>query len=313
MRVGLLVPPQLDPRQVVPMAVRAEEQGFDFVACGEHVFFHGPVSNAFVTLAAAAGATSRIRLMTALTVLPIYPPALAAKMIATLDGVSDGRLEIGIGVGGEHPAEFEACGVPVQERGRRTDEALTVLSALFTGEPVHLAGEWTTLHGQVLEPTPVQRPGPPTWIGGRSKAAMHRAGQHGDGWLPYLVTPEQLHAGLVTARAAAVECGRGADGIRGGVFCWSAVDADGRWARQAALDVVSGIYQQDLSDRADRYLVAGTPTEVICRLREHADAGADTVLLAPACEDVDLQRVVDTFAAQVLPELRRAPVRPATG
>lgn len=114
MRLGLMIPPQLDPRQLVPMAVRAEEQGFDFVACGEHVFFHGPVSNAFVTLAAAAGATRRIRLMTALTVLPIYPAALAAKMITTLDGVSDGRVEIGIGVGGEHPPEFEACGVPVR-------------------------------------------------------------------------------------------------------------------------------------------------------------------------------------------------------
>jgi alkanesulfonate monooxygenase SsuD/methylene tetrahydromethanopterin reductase-like flavin-dependent oxidoreductase (luciferase family) len=81
MRVGLMVPPQLDPRQVVPTAVRAEAQGFDLLACGEHVFFHGPVSNAFVTLAAAAGATRRIRLMTALTVLPIYPAALAAKMV----------------------------------------------------------------------------------------------------------------------------------------------------------------------------------------------------------------------------------------
>ncbi len=308
MRVGLMVPPQLDPRQVVPMAVRAEDQGFDFVACGEHVFFHGPVSNAFVTLAAAAGATSRIRLMTALTILPIYPAVLAAKMIATLDGVSDGRVEIGVGVGGEHPPEFEACGVPIRERGRRTDESLNVLSALFTGEPVHFAGRWTTLDGQILEPAPVQRPAPPIWIGGRREAAIRRAGRHGDGWLPYLVTPEQLHAGLVTARDAAVECGRVAEDVRGGVFCWAAVDIDGRWARRTVLDVVSGIYQQDLSARADSYLVAGTPTEVTSRLREHAGAGAETVVFAPACQSVDLERVVDTFATQVLAELRLAPM-----
>jgi alkanesulfonate monooxygenase SsuD/methylene tetrahydromethanopterin reductase-like flavin-dependent oxidoreductase (luciferase family) len=93
-------------------------------------------------------------------VLPIYPAALAAKIIATLDGVSDGRVEIGIGVGGEHPPEFEACGVPLRERGRRTDEALTVMSALFTGEPVHFDGRYTTLRGQQLEPVPVQRPVP---------------------------------------------------------------------------------------------------------------------------------------------------------
>jgi probable F420-dependent oxidoreductase len=307
MRVGLMIPPQLDPRHLVPMAVRAEEQGFDFIACGEHVFFHGPVSNAFVTLAAAAGATRRIRLMTALTVLPIYPAALAAKMMATLDGVSDGRVEIGIGVGGEHPPEFEACGVPVRERGRRTDEALEVLSALFTGEPVHFDGRYTTLEGQVLDPPPVQRPRPPLWIGGRREAAIRRAGRHGDGWLPYLITPEQVHTGLASARAVAVDAGRSGGDVAGGVFCWSTVGADGGWARRTSVEVVSGIYQQDLGARADRYLVAGTPEEVAARLREYADAGAETVVFAPASPSVDLERVVDTFARDVLPEVRRGP------
>lgn len=306
MRLGLMIPPQLDPRQLVPMAVRAEEQGFDFVACGEHVFFHGPVSNAFVTLAAAAGATRRIRLMTALTVLPIYPAALAAKMIATLDGVSDGRVEIGIGVGGEHPPEFEACGVPVRERGRRTDEALEVLSALFTGEPVHFDGRYTTLDGQVLDPLPVQRPAPPIWVGGRREAAIRRAGRHGNGWLPYLVTPEQVHSGLASARAVALDAGRSGGDVAGGVFCWSTVDADGGWARRTGVEVVSGIYQQDLSVRADHYLEGGTPDKVASRLREYADAGAETVVFAPACSSVDLERVVDTFANHVLPELRPA-------
>jgi probable F420-dependent oxidoreductase len=307
MRVGLMVPPQLDPRQVVPTAVRAEAQGFDLLACGEHVFFHGPVSNAFVTLAAAAGATRRIRLMTALTVLPIYPAALAAKMIATLDGVSDGRVEIGIGVGGEHPPEFDACGVPVRERGRRTDEALTVLSALLAGGPVQFAGRWTTLEGQALDPLPVQRPGPPIWVGGRREASIRRAGRHGDGWLPYLVTPDQLRDGLAAARQVAEEAGRSPTAVAGGVFCWSAVDHDGDWARRTVVDVVNGLYRQDLSSRADRYLVAGAPDEVASRLGEYADAGAQTVVFAPACPSEDLDRVVDTFASHVLPRLRPTP------
>jgi len=99
-----MLPPQLDPGRVVPLARRAEELGYDILARGEHVFFHVPTPNAFVALAAAAGATARIRLLSAATVLPVYPAPLAAKMVATLDGVSGGRFELGVGVGGEYPA-----------------------------------------------------------------------------------------------------------------------------------------------------------------------------------------------------------------
>ena len=266
MRAGLMMPPGAPASHVTALARDAEELGFDFLACGEHVFFHGPTANAFIALAAAAGATERIRLLSALTILPVYPPALAAKMIATLDGVSGGRFELGVGVGGEFPAEFEACGIPVAERGRRTDEALTVLARLFTGEPVHFAGRYTTLAGQRLQPVPVQRPRPPIWVGGRREASMIRAGRYGDGWLPYLITPERLASGLATAREAAQRHGRAAGDVRGGVYCWLTVDADGNWARRTVADTVSTIYQQDLRPKAGQLLVGGTPAEVAARL-----------------------------------------------
>ena len=90
-------------RPSLPAEARAaEEAGYDGVATGEHLFFHGPVTNAFVSLAAAAGATTRIRLLSSLTVLPLYPAALAAKLAATLDQVSGGRFDMGVGVGGEY-------------------------------------------------------------------------------------------------------------------------------------------------------------------------------------------------------------------
>lgn len=89
MRAGIVLP--RDQRQVPAMARWAEEQGFDHVACGEHLFFHGRTANTFVVLAAAAGATVRIRLLSALTILPVYPAVLAAKLAATLDQVSSGR------------------------------------------------------------------------------------------------------------------------------------------------------------------------------------------------------------------------------
>jgi alkanesulfonate monooxygenase SsuD/methylene tetrahydromethanopterin reductase-like flavin-dependent oxidoreductase (luciferase family) len=220
--------------------------------------------------------------------------------------VSRGRFELGVGVGGEFPAEFEACGVPLEERGRRTDEALTVLGELFTGRPVDFAGTYGSLHGAVLQPPPVQRPRPPLWIGGRREAALRRTARFGDGWLPYLVSPEQLAAGLARIRVLAEDHGRAADAIQGGVFCWSVVDPDRDWARRTALDTLGALYQQDLTRQADRYLVAGTPDEAAARLREYADAGAGSIVFAPACQPVDLDRVIDTFATDVLPRLQNA-------
>lgn len=304
MRIGLMLPVSIDPAEVVSTARRAEEQGFDFLACGEHVFFNVPATNAFVCLAAAAGATERIGLLSAVTLLPLYPAALAAKMIATLDRVSHGRFELGVGVAGEYPAEFAACGVPVTERGARTDEALALLRRLFTGEPVTFDGRYARVDGERLAPQPTRPGGPPVWIGGRRPAAMRRAGRYANVWLPYLVTPQRLADSLATVREAAVEHGRDQRDVRGAILCWSVVDSDARWARRAAVEATGTMYAQDFEPMADRYLVTGKPAEVIERLTEYADAGAESVLLGPACPDEDRPRVIDTFANEVLPALR---------
>lgn len=312
MRVGLMFPPHDDPAEVAPVARCAERQGFDFFACGEHIFFHGPVSNAFVTLAAAAGATQRIRLLSALSVLPLYPAALAVKMAVTLDRVSDGRFDLGVGVGGEYPAEFAAAGVPLGERGRRADEALALLDTLCSGERVEFSGQFSTVDGELLAPLPVQRPRPPIWVGGRRQPAMRRAGRFGDVWLPYLVTPEKLATSLARVREFAVAAGRSPDAVRGAVFCWSAVADDAQWARRTALDTVSRTYRQDFTDLAKDYLVAGDVAEVTDRLVEYAEAGADSVVFAPACPRRMRDRVIETFATEVMPALRTSSDRERT-
>lgn len=306
MRVGLMFPPAADPGEIPALARRAEEAGFDFFCCGEHLFFHGPAVNAFVGLAAAAGATERIRLLSALTVLPVYPAALAVKLVATLAVVSHGRFELGVGVGGEHPPEFVAAGVPLRERGRRADETLDLLSRLLTGDPVTFRGEFTTVEDLTLQPVPATRP--PVWVGGRRRAAMRRAARHGDVWLPYLVTPRRLAESLSEVRTLAAASGRVPESVRGGVFCWSTVDKDGDWARRAVVRAVSETYRQDFGPYADSYLLHGNPARVRERLAEYAGAGAEHIVFAPACPDADLDRVIDTFATEVLPFLgeRRA-------
>jgi len=303
-----MIPPHADPAEVTGLARQAERAGFDFLACGEHVFFHSPALNAFVALAAAAGATARIRLLTALTILPLYPPALAAKQAATLDRVSGGRLDLGIGVGGEYPAEFAAVGVPVRERGRRADEALGVLTLLFAGDSVSFGRpdgpEARAMPAQQLSPLPVQRPRPPLWIGGRSPSSTRRAGRFGDVWMPYMHTPGQLAAGLLQARVAAAEYGRPADAIRGAYFCWTAVSDDPAVARRAAVETLNRVYAQDFGRAVDRYVPAGTPSQVATRLAEYASAGAESVVLAPACAPEDCPRVIRTLADELIPALR---------
>jgi probable F420-dependent oxidoreductase len=301
LRVALFIGP--DPARTVEQARRAEALGFDGVASGEHVFFHGPVGNSFVTLAAAAGVTSRVRLISSLTVLPLYPAALAVKLATTLDQVSGGRFELGVGVGGEFPPEFTAVGVDPAERGARTDETLELARRFWARGPVSFDGRFTQVPALELQPGPVQAGGPPIWVGGRSAAAVRRAGRYADVWLPYMYTPEQLARSLAGVREEAESAGRDPSTVHGAILCWGAVGDDGPAARQAAIRGASDVYQQDFTRLADRYLLSGTPGDAVARAAEYHDAGADWLIFAPVAHD--RAKVVPIFARDVLPHLQR--------
>lgn len=305
MRFGLTL--SSDQSAVAIESRRAEHLGFDLIATGEHLFFHVPVANAFVTLAAAAGATRRIRLLSSLTLLPLYPPALAIKMATTLDQVSGGRFDFGVGVGGEFPAEFIAAGVDVRERGARADETLQLMEAMWSSpKTVSHQGRFAHIPGLALDPGPVQPGGPPRWLGGRSQAAMKRAGRFADVWMPYMYTPDQLAASLIEVRTAAEQCGRDPESVRGAVFVWGALDEDGTRSRAWAVEAVSATYQQDFSPLADRYLLSGSADDVARRVTEYLDAGAETFVFSPVGEGSRRSQMVDLFASNVIPQMNGA-------
>ena len=291
------------PDGVAQFARRAEDLGFDVLGCGEHVMFHVPTANTYISLAVAAGATSRIRLLSAIVLLPLYPAALAAKMGAALDVASNGRYLFGVGVGGEYPKEFEACGVPVGERGVRTNEALDVIRRLWTERDVSYAGRFNTLNGVSIDPPPVQSP-PPIWVAGRRDVAMRRAARYGDGWLPYMYTPEQLAASIAKIRGFGEEAGRDLDGFRFGLYIFTAVHEDGDRAREMAISRLSRQYAQDFSGLVGKYALAGTPEEVRGRLGEYIDAGASLVMLSSACPDEHIDENIRLVAEEVIPAFR---------
>ena len=285
-------------------AQRAEALRYQFVTTGEHVFFHGPTSNGLIALAAAAGATRTIELMSAITLVPLYPAALLAKQVATLDRVSGGRFNLGVGVGGEFAREFEACGVPVRERGARTDEALELMKRLWTEDDVSFNGRFTSVSGVTLQPKPVHRPHPPIWISGRSEAAMKRCARYGTGWLPYMFTPERLHASLESIRSLADDAGRESP-VRPGLFIFFAVHEDRRRALSMASEQLSLQYNQDFSRLVGKYALAGNPDDCIARLREYIDAGARTIILNSACPESYVLDNEEFVATSVLSAIRR--------
>jgi probable F420-dependent oxidoreductase len=139
------------------------------------------VADPVVSLAFVAGATSRIRLGTSVLVMPYYTPVVLAKQLATLDRVSGGRLDVGLGVGWSRD-EYDAVGVPYDKRGRRADEFLRCLKAIWTEDPVEFHGEFYRVPRAAVRPRPVQVPHPPITVGGYGSAAVRRAATFGDGF-----------------------------------------------------------------------------------------------------------------------------------
>lgn len=290
------------PEGVAEFARYTEDLGYDVLACGEHVMFHVPTANTYISLAVAAGATTRIRLLSGVVLLPLYPAALAAKMGAALDVASGGRYMFGVGIGGEFPREFEACGVPVEERGARTNEALEIIRRLWTEEGVTYRGRFNTLNDFTIAPRP--ETAPPIWVAGRRDAAMRRAARLGDGWLPYMYTPEQLAESVAKIRAFGEEAGRDLADFRFGVYIFTTVHEDGDLARKMANEQLSRQYAQDFTSLIGKYALAGTPEEVQPRLREYIDAGAGLVMLSSACPQDYIDENVRLIAKEVIPAFR---------
>lgn len=203
MRFGYTLPNHYgveDPADLVGLASEAEGLGFDSVWVSHHLLNLDyiaerlgtkPYYDPLTVLTWVASSTERIRLGTSVLVLPLLEPMALSKQLATIDIMSGGRLDVGVGVGGMR-AEIEALGFDLATRGTYTDESIEVMKALWTGEAVSYAGRHFSFSGALASPAPLQAPHPPLLVGGSSDRSLRRAARYGDGWHASMLLPEQM-------------------------------------------------------------------------------------------------------------------------
>lgn len=252
-------------------------------------------------LSRLAEQTTKAIVGTATLILPIYQPPVLAKQIADLDRVSGGRVALGIGVGGEYPADFEAAGVPISGRGARANESIELLRRFWTGEPVDHSGSYFHYDGLRIHPPPEQKSGPPIYVSGRQPAAMRRAANLGDGWMPYLYSPERYARSVDQIGELAAASGRDLSGFSWLVYLMVAVDTSREAARKAATGFFQGTYRQDLSEMLDHIAVVGTVDDVGERLSQYVGAGAEHLIVCPI--NGDRTAVAESLLTEVGPAL----------
>ncbi len=248
---------------------RARRAALDHVFVADHVSFHtGFGMDGLVRAATLAALEPELAVHIGVYLLALRHPVPVARQIATLCESAPGRLLLGVGVGGEDRHEIEICGVDPKTRGRRTDESLAALRALLCGEPVSHACEYFSFERAWIRPAP--DPPVPIVVGGRSSAALRRAGRLGDGWLGVWCSPRRF----AEARAEVeVEAAGRTVAWRHGLQVWVGLDPDPATARERLSRAMESVYQIPF-ERFEKYCPHGEPTRIADFLAPYAAAGA---------------------------------------
>ncbi|HEX6312333.1 MAG TPA: LLM class flavin-dependent oxidoreductase [Acidimicrobiia bacterium] len=284
--VGMFPPLELMNRgagELRAVLAAVDDAGFDHVCCGDHVsFFVGAGADGLLTATAFAAANPRLPVYTAVYLLPLRHPVLVARQLADFAAFAPGRLTFGVGVGGEDPHEVAICGVDPRTRGRRMDECLEVVRALLTGEPLTFHGEFFDLDDALILPAPTTPV--PIVIGGRSDAAVRRAGRLGDGWIGIWNSPARFAQVVEMLGEEAAAAGRTEHPQRHAMQVWCGI-ADSHEEAHGALAPAMEAFYQIPFERFEKYSPAGTAEDVAAFLEPYVDAGCTSFNLIPQARD----------------------------
>ena len=304
----------LDPDALLAIARKSEALGFEHLGFSDHLVIANKVDSPYpytksrvwfaqdsgdcldqlTTLSFVAAGTERLRLLTSVMVIPHRPPMLTAKMLASADILSKGRVTVGVGVGWM-AEEIALLGAPTFERrGKLADETIAAMKILWTDPDPVFDGEFISFADLKFEPKPVQKPHPPIWIGGETRPARRRAGQVGDAWYPVGNNPAapydsvaRFADGLAEVRGFAEDSGRVPGALDTGLLAlWYRMDE--------TLE----------NDDGERMAFTGSAETIIDDISRYADAGLNHLVIGFESDDLhqSLDRL-DAFAETIMPNV----------
>jgi probable F420-dependent oxidoreductase len=321
MDFGFALPPRgplATPENIATLARQGEAMGFGILAVSDHIVFPKTIQSAYpggatgqyyafgesqgeyleplALLSFLAGITSTAKLLTAVMVVPNRPPILTAKMLATIDVLSKGRVIVGCGVGWMRE-EFEALGSPpFERRGAVCNEYIRAFRELWTKDDPTFNGTYCRFANIEFAPKPVQKPYPPIWTGGESPAALRRTGRLADGWYPFtqnvhvpLETPEQFAAHAVQIKQHAREAGRDPTHLD---FAYSA-----SWYNE---------HEAERLADGTRRPFTGTPTQIADDIKRYMEVGVrhmmfPMILRRPGVTVQQSLERIERFATKIMP------------
>jgi probable F420-dependent oxidoreductase len=304
MRFAIAIPQfysdgQFDPAAFRAYLTRAETLGFDSAWTQEQTLGAAPQLGPIEAMTYAAACTSRLRLGCAVFVSTLHSPVQLAKSLSTLDQLSRGRIDVGVGTGGKR-RPFAAFGVDPDRYVARFTEGLALMKRLWTESAVTFDGEFWQLKDAPMEPKPFQKPFPPIWFGAAGPWALRRAVRLGNGFFGAGSSPTARFAGQVRiVRGALAEAGLPARDFSIAKRVYIAVDTDPQRARRRMNAELERLYGHKSAD-IEAAAVTGRPADCVADLREVAEAGAELILFTPLFEQAEHAEVL---AAEVIPQL----------
>jgi probable F420-dependent oxidoreductase len=278
-----------------------EGGGVDSIWQTDRLVSEQPFLECMSAMAALAGATKRLKFGMNVVSVGLRDPLLLAKQCATIDMLSNGRLLPGFGIGNIRAADWRATGADTEGRGRRSNEALEIISRLWVEDAVDFDGEFYKYRGAMISPKPVQAE-LPMWLGGSSKPAIRRTARYGTGWQAGLETPDEVAPVIAAIKQALIAEGRTIDFDHyGAAFSYRF----GAW-QDGAVQSVAGFFRDRLAREPEPRIVVGGASEILARINEFIAAGASKFILSPiGAGDDEIFFQTERLIAEVLPEVAK--------
>lgn len=300
-------PEMPDARALVDYGVRMEQLGFDSLWVWDHVLLgvepNFPIIESLTLLTAVAARTTRIKLGTGILVLPLRDPVLLAKVLSSIDQLSNGRLIMGM-ASGWYKREFDAVGRPFDKRGKIMDDNLEILTGFWTQEM--LEGEWPTMNHRipagVMYPKPVQKPRPPILIGGYVDRVLKRAAVSGDGWLTYFYRPESFAKSWEKIRGFATEAGKDPDALLNGAQLPIRIGKSRAAIESEMMEWLGKEWDYaSWSESTKDSAIMGTVDECVAQLEEHLAVGVQKLIFVPYKYEMEQ---IEIIANEIIPRLK---------